>query len=136
MNNSLVDLFHCQQKVQNDTIHTLQAIQQSQRNNANDSLIDDIPTFYGKAELNFDWIYKLENTAVVTKQNPKVLALGKFQEAELNCLKSFHPDTIWNNVKTILHQKFSLVSTVIHVGTCLVSRYQQKEEALRNLALI
>ena len=45
MNNSLVDLLHCQWHTQNDTIHMLQAIQQSQRDYPNDSLTNDIPCF-------------------------------------------------------------------------------------------
>ena len=47
MNNSLINLLHCQQQTQNDTIHALYAIQQSQRDHANDPLI----TFDGKPEL-------------------------------------------------------------------------------------
>ena len=36
MNNSLINLLHCQQQTQNDTIHALYAIQQSQRDHTND----------------------------------------------------------------------------------------------------
>ena len=36
MNNSLINLLHCQQQTQNDTIHALYAIQQSPRDRAND----------------------------------------------------------------------------------------------------
>ena len=67
MNNSLMDLVHCQQQTQNDTIRVLQAIQQSQRDHAYDSLTDDIPSFDGKPELYFSWILKLENITTVTK---------------------------------------------------------------------
>ena len=48
-------------------------------NDANDSLIDDIPIFDRKPELHFDWILKVENIAVVTKCNPTELDLGKAQ---------------------------------------------------------
>ena len=40
-------------------------------------LLDDIPTTDGKPELYFDWILKLENIAVVGKQNSKELASWK-----------------------------------------------------------
>ena len=45
----------------------LPAIQQSQRDHVNDSLIDDIPMFNRKPKLHFDWILKLENVAKVPK---------------------------------------------------------------------
>ena len=83
INNSLIDLLHCQQKTQNET---LQVIHQSQRDHANDSLIDDISTFHGKPELYFHWILMLENIAAVTKCNPKELALGEAQCAVIKCL--------------------------------------------------
>ena len=47
--------------------HALQDIHQSQRNHANNSLINDMPTFCGKPELHFNLILKLENTDMVTK---------------------------------------------------------------------
>ena len=47
MNNSLVDLLLCQQQTQNDMTHALQAIQQSLRDDTNDSLIEIIPNFDG-----------------------------------------------------------------------------------------
>ena len=55
---------------------------------ANKSLIDNIhiPTFVGKLELCFDWILKLENIAVMTKYNPKELAIGKAQDAVIKGL--------------------------------------------------
>ena len=48
MNNSLVDLLYDQQQTQNDMTHTLQPVQQLQKDHAHDSLIHDIPTFNGK----------------------------------------------------------------------------------------
>ena len=68
MNNSLVDLLYCQKQIWQDTKCALQAIQQSQKEHANDSLIDDNPTFDGKPTLYFDWILKLENIPLETKQ--------------------------------------------------------------------
>ena len=53
MHSSLIDLLHCQQKTQNNTICGLHVIHQSQWDHANDSLIDDIPTFDGKPVLYF-----------------------------------------------------------------------------------
>ena len=50
MYNSLINLFHCQQRTQDDTIHALQVVHQSQRVHANDSLIHYIPTSDGKPE--------------------------------------------------------------------------------------
>ena len=47
--------------------HALLANQQSQRDQANDSLINDIPAFDGKPELYFYWILKFKNIAEVTK---------------------------------------------------------------------
>ena len=41
MNYSLVDLLHCQQQTQIDMMHAVQAIQQSQRYHASDSLSHD-----------------------------------------------------------------------------------------------
>ena len=90
----------------------------------NDSLIDDIPTFEGKPELYYDWILKLENIAAVTKQNLKELTLGKAQGVVINYLKSLPVVVIWNNVKAILRQQFSLVPAVTHAATWLVHRYQ------------
>ena len=77
MNNSLVKLLHGQQQTQNDTTWPLQAVEQSKKDHANDSLIDDIPNFDGKPKLYFDWILKKENMAAVSKWDPKELALGK-----------------------------------------------------------
>ena len=54
MNNSLIDLLQCQQRMKNETNCTLQVIHQSQWEHTNDFLIDDIPTFDGKPELYFD----------------------------------------------------------------------------------
>ena len=56
---------------------------------ANDSFIDDIPTFHGKPALYFDWILRLENIAVVTKCNPKQLALGKAQDGDYQMSQVF-----------------------------------------------
>ena len=66
-NNSLIDLLQYHQRMQNDTTYVLQVIHQSQQDQTNNSLIDDIPTFDGKSELYFVWILKLENIAAVTK---------------------------------------------------------------------
>ena len=82
--------------------HRLPTIHQSQGDHANGSLIDNIPTYNDKLELYFDCILKLENVAVVTKQNPKELALGKIRVAVIKCLKSLLPDTSWNSVKAVL----------------------------------
>ena len=54
MNNLLINLLHCQQKMQNDNTHALQVIHLSQWDHANDSLIDNIYTFGDKPELYFD----------------------------------------------------------------------------------
>ena len=67
VNNYLVYSLHCQQQTQYDRTCALQVIQQSQRDHANDSLINDIPSFDGKPELYFYWILKFKNIAVVTK---------------------------------------------------------------------
>ena len=48
--------------MQNDTTHALQVINQSQWDQLNNSLMDDIPAFKGKHELYFDQILKLEYT--------------------------------------------------------------------------
>ena len=93
---------------------------------ANDSLIDDVLTFDGKPELYFDWILMLENVVLVTKCNPKDLALGKAQGTLINCLKILSDDASWNNVKA----KFSLVATVTYAATQLIHKYQQKGETL------
>ena len=53
MNNVLLDLLHHQQKTQNDTTHAMQVIHQSQRDHANGSLFDNIPTFSGMPKLYF-----------------------------------------------------------------------------------
>ena len=66
MNNSLIDLLHCQEQTQSDIICGIQVIHQSQRDHTNDYIIDDITTFDGKPELYFDLILKLENIAAVT----------------------------------------------------------------------
>ena len=71
----------------------MQAIQQSQGEHTNDSLIADISTFDGKPMLHFYWILKLENIATVPELNPKELALGKAQSAGIKGLKSLPPDT-------------------------------------------
>ena len=76
MNNLLIVLLHCQLRMQNDTMHALQVIHQSQKDHANDSLTDDIPIFDGKPEVYFNWILKLDNIDAVTKHKPKGLALG------------------------------------------------------------
>ena len=62
-----MDLLHSKQQTKHDTTHALPVIRQFQRDNAKDSLIDDISTFEGKAGLYFDWILKLENIAAETK---------------------------------------------------------------------
>ena len=67
MNNILILLLHCQQWTQNDTTHVSQVTHQSQRDHANDFLIDVMLAFDGKPELYFSWILKLENIAAVTK---------------------------------------------------------------------
>ena len=54
MNSSLVDFLHCQQQTQNHTTGAIQAIQQPERDHANDSFIDDTPTFDGKSELYYE----------------------------------------------------------------------------------
>ena len=45
----------------------LQAIQKSQRDHANNSLIDDIPTFDSKPKLFSNWTLKCEKIAAVAK---------------------------------------------------------------------
>ena len=45
ISNSLIELLHSQQQIQNDTTYTFTAIQQAHLELANDSLIDNIPTF-------------------------------------------------------------------------------------------
>ena len=64
MNNSLIDLLHCQEKIQNDTMCAFWVIHQCQGGHADDSFTDDftlILTFDSKPELNFDRILKLGN---------------------------------------------------------------------------
>ena len=68
INNSLVKLLPCQQQTENYMTHTLPAIQQLQRDHANDSLIDDIQTLNGKPGLYVDWNLKFENAMAVTKE--------------------------------------------------------------------
>ena len=117
--------------MQNDTTQTLQVIHQSQWDFENDFYTDDIPTFDGKPELYFDCVLKLENTAAVTKQNPKDLALGKAQGTVIKCLKSLPADSSWNNVKAILRQDFFLIPTVTPAATLLINRFQQKGQCLQ-----
>ena len=61
MNNLLADLLHYLQQTQKDMTCSQQSTQQSQRDHANDTLIDNIPTFDGKLESYFDWIQIVEN---------------------------------------------------------------------------
>ena len=67
---------YCKKQTQNDTIHVIQNIQWSQRDD--DSLVDHMPTFDGKSELYFYWILKLENIATVTKGNSIELCKCRF----------------------------------------------------------
>ena len=46
--NSLIYLLRCQQRMENYTTCALEVIHQSQQDYANDSIIDDTPTFDGK----------------------------------------------------------------------------------------
>ena len=87
VNNSPMNLLECQQETQIDITHALQAMQESKRDHANDTSIDDKPTSDDKPELDFNWILKLENIAEVTKQNPKESVLGDNQGAVMKCLK-------------------------------------------------
>ena len=98
----------------------------------NNFIIKNIPTFDGEPELLFDWILKLENMAAVTKWYPIELALGKSQGALFKYLKSLPLDTNLSNVKAILRQQFSLVTTVTHAATWSMHRYQQKGEVYNN----
>ena len=50
MKNSLVDLLQCQQRTQDNTTYALQVTHQSQREHANNSLINDTPIFNAKPE--------------------------------------------------------------------------------------
>ena len=54
MNNSLVDLLHCQWQLQNNMAHVLQAIQLSWEEHADGSLVDGMPTFEGGPESCFN----------------------------------------------------------------------------------
>ena len=82
--------------MQNDNTCTLSAMQQAQFEHANDSQIDDIPTFYGTPNKHFEWYIKWENIVNVTKCDPKELAIGKGQYAVIKCLRSLPPDASWN----------------------------------------
>ena len=92
--------------MQKDTTHMLQVMHWSQWDYGNGSLVDDIHTFDGKPDLYFDSILKLDNMAVVTKQNLKELTLGKAQGAIIKCLKSLPADVSWSNGNAILRQLF------------------------------
>ena len=94
-------------------------------------MIDDIPTFDGKPELYFDWILKLENIAVVTKHNPKELALGKAQGAIIKCLNLLSADASWNGMKAILRQKMFFSSKCNSCHHPIMHRYQQKGQSLQ-----
>ena len=85
--------------------------------NANDSLINDIPTFDVTPNNYFYCILKLENIAAVTKRNPKQLAQGFI----IKCFISLTPETSWNKkkVKAALRQEFLLGPTVTHVAARL-----------------
>ena len=48
MNNSVEDLLHCHHQIQDDITHELWLLK-SQRDHANDSLINDIPTCDGNS---------------------------------------------------------------------------------------
>ena len=48
MNNSLVNLLQCQQRMQSDTTYSLQVTHQSQQDHTDDSLLGEFPTFDGK----------------------------------------------------------------------------------------
>ena len=102
MNNTLIDFLQCHQRTQNNMTDTLQAIHKSLQDHADDSWIEDIPTFDGTPELYFDWIVKLEITAAVTKWTPKDLALGKSQDTIIQWPKFLPADA-----KDILKQQFS-----------------------------
>ena len=67
--------------------------------------------------LSFDWIWKLENIAAVTKWNCKELTLGKVQGTVIKCLKSLPADACWNNIRAVFRQQFSQVPTVTHAAT-------------------
>ena len=54
MNNSLINLLQCLQRMHNDTTNALQFIKQSQQDHSNDSLIGDSPILDRKHELYFD----------------------------------------------------------------------------------
>ena len=60
------------------------------------------PAFDAKHELNFGWILKLENIAVVTKSDPKELVLGKAQGTVIKCLKYLIADTSQNSLYLVL----------------------------------
>ena len=98
INNSLTDLLQCQQRMQNDTIHALQAFHQPQEDHTDDSLIDDTSTLNEKPWLYFEWILKIESIAAVSKWNPKQLTLGKVQGTFTKCLKSLTADVSRINV--------------------------------------
>ena len=61
--------------MQNNTTQMLQLIYQSQQDYANDSPIDDIPTFVVKPKLCFMWILKLDSIAAVTSLECKGVGL-------------------------------------------------------------
>ena len=128
MNNSLIDLLHLQQKMQNDTTYALQVIYLLQWD---DSLTDDITTFKSKPDLYFDWILKLGNTAVVTKCNPKELALGKAQGTLMKCSKSLTSSSQAGiMLKLFWGRQFSFDPTITYTATWVMHKYQQKGESL------
>ena len=49
----------------------------------------------------------------------------------IKCLMSLPAGTSWKNVKAILRQQFSLVSTVGHATTQLMQRHPQKGKTLQ-----
>ena len=68
---------------------------------------------------------------MVTKVNPKEVALGKAQGAVTKYLITIPPDLSWKNVKAVLHHQFSLVPTVNHVAIHLMHKYQKEGESLQ-----
>ena len=125
INSSLIDLLQYQQRTQNDK--ALQVIHQSQWAHANDSLIDNIPTRDGIYYIVIEFLKRRKHMCCY-QTNSQELALGKAQDADIKCLKSFSADVSWNNVKAILRQQFSLIQSVDCATTCLMLRYQQKGE--------
>ena len=130
MNNSLIDMLHCQEQAQNDMTCILKVMHQSQRDHTNDSLIDDIPTFYGKLELYFNWILKFENTTAVITWNPKRDGFRKSSGCSYSACEIFISGYKLEQCEDCPETAVLFILTVTHTATPLMHQYQQNRESL------